>query len=375
MASSTSSASAALDSDAAGRPELAVEVLAEAPASAGGRAGRFTGTSSRLRASFLLARAEEEPTVVHHQGTGASLDGAGAWLLQARLDVADDLDGVAVLVEDVTSGEWGAALAEIDGDEIEVSSSDRVATEVADLRAKSSPATAATAAAGKAAQPSLVRLVPPRAHELIGAQTFRAMALNAFIERVVFLLDGQQVGEDRDDPFAARIDLGREPRQHEVKAVAYDRAGRELGRDSVTVNRPRAAFGVRIVELKGGVEGAGGDGTLARGPATAASTGPIEVAADVTVPPRQKVVRVEVYWNETLAATLDRAPVEGVAGTAAEQRRRLRPRRRPPRRRSGARRRAARRRVGLGRAGRGQPGRDIHRGPRPRRHAAPRPEA
>jgi hypothetical protein len=53
-----------------------------------------------------------------------------------------------------------------------------------------------------------VRLVPPRARELAGVQTFRAMASNAFIERVVFLLDGKQVGEDRDDPFAARIDLG-----------------------------------------------------------------------------------------------------------------------------------------------------------------------
>jgi Ca-activated chloride channel family protein len=305
------SASAALDSDAAGAPELAVEVLAEAPPGGGGRARRFSGTSSRIRASFVLARLEEEPIVVHYGGTGASLDGAGAWLLQARLEVPEDLDGVAVLVEDVTTGEWGAALAEIDGEEIEVSSSDRVATEVADLRPKSSPA---TVAAAKAAPPPLVRLVPPRVHELVGVQTFRAMALNAFIDRVVFLLDGQQVDEDRDDPFAGRIDLGRELRQHEVKAVAYDRAGRELGRDAVTVNRPRAAFGVHIVELKGVVEGAQGDGTLARGPVNATSTGPIEVVADVTAPPRQRIVRVEVYWNETLAATLNGPPWEALLG-------------------------------------------------------------
>ena len=202
-------ASAALDSDAEGRPELAVEVLAEAPPGVGGRAGRFSGTSSPLRASFVLARVEEEPIVVHYRGTGASIEGAGAWLLQARLDVPEDLEGVAILVEDVTTGEWGAALAEIDGEEIEPSSSDRMATEVADLRPKSIPV---TVTASKAALPPLVRLVPPRAHELVGVQTFRAMALNAFIERVVFLLDGQQVGEDRDDPFAGRIDLGPELR-------------------------------------------------------------------------------------------------------------------------------------------------------------------
>ena len=66
--------------------------------------------------------------------------------------------------------------------------------------------------------------------------------------------------------------------------------------------------------MQGGVVGAQGDGTLARGPAAAPSTGPIEVAAEVTVPPRQRVERVEVYWNETLAATLNAPPWKASLG-------------------------------------------------------------
>jgi hypothetical protein len=48
-------ASAALDSDDAGEPELAVEVLAERRGRRW-RAGRFNGSRRRLRASFVLAR-------------------------------------------------------------------------------------------------------------------------------------------------------------------------------------------------------------------------------------------------------------------------------------------------------------------------------
>ena len=308
-------ASAQLDSDAAGTPELAVEVLAESPAGSAA-AGRFAGPSSRLRASFVLGRVEEEPIVIHHQGEGGSLDGAGAWLLQARLDVPQDLEGVAVVVEDSATGKWGAVIAEVDGEDVEVTSSGRVATEVADLRAKAVPTARGAAPAGaptKAADASLVRLVPPRARELIGVQTFRAMALNAFIERVVFVLDGKQVDEDKDDPFAGHIDLGSELRQHEVRAIAYDNAGRELGRDTVVVNKPRTSFGVRIVEIKGG-RGSAGDGTLARSPAGAAPPQPVEVTADVSVPPRQRVERVEVYWNENLGATLQAPPWKASLG-------------------------------------------------------------
>ena len=86
-----------------------------------------------------------------------------------------------------------------------------------------------------------------------------------------------------------------------------------VGTRSPSIGRaPRSASA--IVELKGGVVGAQGDGTLARGPATAVSTGPIEVAADVTVPPRQRVERVEVYWNETLVATLSAPPWKASLG-------------------------------------------------------------
>jgi VWFA-related protein len=295
------SASAQLDSDASGRPELAAEVLAEAADGAPGAAAVFAGSSSRLRASFVVASLDEAPRFVHRQGSGALLDGRQGWLLQARLDAPADLEGMAVVVEDVTTGAWGAAFAEVDGEDIETPPAAKLAIEVADLRRPATPPAAAAAA-----QPSsLVRLVPPRARELTGVQTFRAMALNAFIERVAFLLDGVEVASSGRDPWNAAIDLGPKLAQHEVKAVAYDRAGRKLGEDSITINRPRAAFGVDIVALRGGA--AGGEGTVG-GPRPAPSQGPVEVEAQVTVPARRRIERVEFFWNETLQATLTAPP-------------------------------------------------------------------
>jgi Ca-activated chloride channel homolog len=299
-------ASAELDSDAAGDQELAVEVLAETVEGGRSSAGGVAGSSARLRVSFVLARLEDSPIVVHYAGSGIPLGAGKSWLLQARLDAPDELEAVAVVVEDVTTGAWGATLAEVDGEEIESPGIDRLAVEVADLRAaKRATTVAAAGAPATGGEPPLVRLVPPRERELTGVQTFRAMALSAFIERVAFFLDGRQVAEDKDNPFAARLDLGPEPRSREIRAVAYDRAGRQLGEDTVTVNRPRAAFGVDIVEVKGA--GTGGDGSLSSAPRPAAA-GPIEVRAEVSVPPRRRVARVEIYWNETLAATLTTPP-------------------------------------------------------------------
>jgi VWFA-related protein len=264
---------AVLDAGAAGEPLVAVEALTEAGSAS---------SSSGLRASIVLARPDEPPVVVHHRGSGLALDDATGWLLQARLDAPEDLGGVAVVVEELATGRWGAAIAELDGEPLEVEEG-AVRVEVADLRRAPSAASGAPGA-----EPSLLRLVPPRARDLSGVQTFRAMSLNAFVRKVVFFLDGKEAATDGDEPFTARLDLGPDAREREIRAVAFDRGGRRLGEDAVVVNRPRAAFDVDIVEVRG--------------------RGPLEVTARVTAPAARRIARVELYWNETLATTLTAPP-------------------------------------------------------------------
>jgi Ca-activated chloride channel family protein len=59
----------------------------------------------------------------------------------------------------------------------------------------------------------------------------------------------------------------------------------------VRLNDPNPAFGVRIVE-----------------PASRRGVGVVDVAADVQAPAGRKVEKVEIYWNDALAATLYAAP-------------------------------------------------------------------
>lgn len=79
------------------------------------------------------------------------------------------------------------------------------------------------------------------------------------VENVALRLDGREVAELR-EPFAATVDLGCEPAPHELVAVAYDAAGREVGRARQWLNRPRAAAEATLVLEPG----SGGTGRAAR---------------------------------------------------------------------------------------------------------------
>jgi hypothetical protein len=80
---------------------------------------------------------------------------------------------------------------------------------------------------------------------VLGVDDARLLA-GAGVERVELLLDGRGVVELR-EPFAGRVDLGCEPAPHELVAVAYDAAGREVGRARQWLNRPRAAAEASLV--------------------------------------------------------------------------------------------------------------------------------
>ena len=288
-----------LESDANGEEELELEILTEVsslpalerPLGDLVRRGANYFSSSRLRVSLLLDFVDQSPSILHFRGRGARLSGSARWLVQARAPVSAELRQVVAVVEDLGTSRWGVAEIDFGGDSLGILDPDTV-VEAVDLRS------------GADAEDKLIELIPPRQHDLTATQQFRTMSLSSLIGRVVFYLDGKVVGEDRRSPFSERIDLGPELRPREVEVVAFDRAGQEMGRDSLIVNRGGNAFEVELVR----VEGDPVDGLL-------------QVSVEVSVPPERSLDRVELWWNDTLKKTLKSAPfvseigVRGTGGT------------------------------------------------------------
>jgi Ca-activated chloride channel family protein len=107
--------------------------------------------------------------------------------------------------------------------------------------------------------------------------------------RVEFYLDGARVAEDASPPFAATIALGSAPREHTIKAVAFDAQNLVRGEESATINEIVDALSVRVLAPPS-----------------------IESHATVVVVPRAPagatVESVEVYWSDRKLATLTAPP-------------------------------------------------------------------
>jgi len=216
---------------------------------------------------------DERAEVSHRLLTAADLSAEGGWTYRAEVPLPAGADRVAVtLSEPASGGLWGGALAAL------LVSIPDDASDTALLP-----------------PPPPVRLVLPEqalAGPLTGRVRVRAEAA-AEASRVTFFLDGRRVGTCGPPPCSAAVGFGREVRPHTLEAVALAADGRELGRDRTRINRPARPGGlaVRITSPEGGL-----------------GNGPVDVAADVQVPPDGRLDRVEFFWNEELAATLYQPP-------------------------------------------------------------------
>lgn len=156
-------------------------------------------------------------------------------------------------------------------------------------------AAAAAQAAGErsaaAAPRPALRLVPPPGERHTGRVRIEAVAARAGIDRVRFLLDGEEAAVVDRPPFRTRIDLGDAPRPRTVEAEARSASGALLGADTLDLNRPEQPFAVRISAVEPRPE-----------------LGGIEVRAEVRVPWGGTLESVDFYWNDTLVSTLDRGP-------------------------------------------------------------------
>jgi VWFA-related protein len=236
------------------------------------------GPDSRLRITIAPGNAAGPVTVTHSQGEATADE--PLWSFQRQLQLLPGSDRVAVLVEDLDTGLWGGALAAQLGaipDSALLGTGEAGEEEIANalMEAEFLP------------KPKALRLLLPEGEVLQGKVRFQTLVQDGKVARVSFLLDGKEVAKREQPPFEARIQLGRLPRPHTLRAIAYDAAGRELGRDSLSLNEPGGTFRLRILSPEPGKH-----------------TGPVDVEADLDIPAGHRLDRVDFSWNDRRLATL-----------------------------------------------------------------------
>lgn len=138
-----------------------------------------------------------------------------------------------------------------------------------------------------------IRILPLDRQIVSGRQTVRTHVTSAAIARVAFSLDGGEVQRVDEPPFSTALDFGAVPERHAIRAIAFDRNGRELGRDERVVNEAGETFWLRLTSPVAGPAG-----------------GKVRVTMNVRVPAARSVQRLVVSWNETQRAILTAAPWE-----------------------------------------------------------------
>ena len=137
-------------------------------------------------------------------------------------------------------------------------------------------------------------LLPPPGETVLNLWRATALVSGDRIERVVFLVDGERQLESRRRPFSAELRLAELPTEQVVRAEGYDAEGNLVAADEVVLNRPRAAFRVRIVSPPEGAE----------------ASGTVHATVDVSVPEEKRLEKVEFRVDDELVATLTKPPFE-----------------------------------------------------------------
>ncbi|HUR81964.1 MAG TPA: VWA domain-containing protein [Thermoanaerobaculia bacterium] len=144
-----------------------------------------------------------------------------------------------------------------------------------------------------------VRLLPLPRQVASGTLLVRTRVSLASTARVEFSLDGRVVQRVGRPPFSAVLDFGAVPERHVVRITAFDRQGRELGRDERVVNEAGETFWLRITS-----------------PVEGPASGRVRVTMNVRTPAARRVRRVVVSYNDAQRAVLTAPPWESVVDVA-----------------------------------------------------------
>ncbi len=262
--------------------------------------------------------------VEHYTVRADDLSRAGGWLYRRPVELPPDLSEAVVVLEDLETGLWGSALAALTDLPAAAAPRPVVVQEhdpapAAADPAASSPAGAGTTGAGTAGAPAappaqapvakdapppirqnILRLLPPRRQPATGRTRFQTLVVSTAVDRVDFLLDGDKLDSDTRAPFNGILDLGPEAVPREVTAVAYTSDGAELARDTVVVNPDTRPFSVFIQDVQ------------------PVAPGRARVVADVSVPPGERLDRVEVAFGEEPGVVLRTPPWEAEVDVPAQ---------------------------------------------------------
>ncbi len=137
-------------------------------------------------------------------------------------------------------------------------------------------------------------LVPPETDVVIGLWRAEALVTGERIQKVAFLVDGEQQLARSRPPFSVEIRLAPEPREQVVRAEGYDQDGELVAADEVVLNQPTGSLRVRILQPGRGVE----------------TGSEVRAEAEVVVPEGLRVESLEFLVNEVVQATLQRPPWE-----------------------------------------------------------------
>jgi VWFA-related protein len=159
------------------------------------------------------------------------------------------------------------------------------------LAADAQRALAALRAARAPAERGALHILPLERQLVSGKHTVRTHIPSAAVARVTFSLDGRDVRRVERPPFSTTIDFGDVPQTHTVRVVAYDRQGREIGRDERIVNEAGETFWLRLTS-----------------PAEGFAEGRVRVAMNLRAPATRNVKRITVSWNDADRAVLTTAP-------------------------------------------------------------------
>lgn len=139
---------------------------------------------------------------------------------------------------------------------------------------------------------TVLRVLSPPGRALSGRTPIETLTLDTEVARVVFYLDGEEVASKRLPPYNVKVQLDSPPREQTIRAEAFDRKGRRLGDHSIVVNRAHQRFRVRITALDGDPEKE------------------VVVKAEVSLPRKAVLARLELYLNDQLKTVSRTLPYE-----------------------------------------------------------------
>src|SRR3954454_10220303 len=140
---------------------------------------------------------------------------------------------------------------------------------------------------------SVIRILPTGHQVVIRREWVKTRVNSSAVARVAFALDGREITRIGRPPFSTTLDFGAVPERHVIRAVAFDRKGKELGRDERIVNEGGETFWLKLIEPREGAVG-----------------GPTHVSMSLRVPPLNRVQRVVISWNDADRAVLTSPPWE-----------------------------------------------------------------